>query len=61
MSLLSMDSSAAPPKGFALAELYPSIEPEAEVDGRKVSVESHFRRWREIGFAPGTLTVKVEW
>lgn len=61
VSLLSLDTSAAPPKGFALSELLPSIEPEAVIDGRKVNVESHFRRWREIGFPPGTLTVKVEW
>lgn len=61
VSLLSLDTSAAPPKGFALSELLPSIEPTAAIDGRKVNVESHFRRWREIGFPPGTLTVKVEW
>jgi hypothetical protein len=61
ISQLLLDTSAAPPRGFALVPPVPSLAPKVKMDGVPFRGDLNFERKREITLLPGTLSVEVDW
>ncbi|MFH1999064.1 MAG: hypothetical protein ABIK28_05240, partial [Planctomycetota bacterium] len=61
ISELYLDSTARPPRGFALAPVLPSIKPAVEIDGKRVMEDIDFKRRQYVPIPAGTQSARVGW